>query len=373
MKITVSKSELFTKLSAIGKIINSKNFLPAYDNFMFVVDEDGILKVTAGEEGGRLSTNIECETDCACLSMLIDAKTILEGLREIPEQPISIEIVALETNYGISVHYSNGRFELVGKKADEYPTMEVKNPEPCFSVDAESFLNGIRQVQICCANDELRPIMNGVFIEKTSDRITYVATDGHSLGMIDSAYDSKERSSFILHARMSKILSKIIPATASSVIIVVGAGSVNIEFGGYTMICRLVEGRFPNYRAVIPSDNDKIAQFEKNEMISALKRVSVFSSLCTSLIVLKFDKDNVVTITGRDIDFSTSAEEKVSVSYSGSPIEIGFKSSILIDLLSNIPSDEVIMSMKHPTKATIINRTDNNDLTYLIMPLVINN
>ncbi|WP_321331834.1 DNA polymerase III subunit beta [uncultured Bacteroides sp.] len=373
MKITVSKSELYNKLSTIGKIISTRNSIPSFDNFMFVVDE-GLLTITAGEEGGQLSTNIESITDMesfANVSFLIEAKIILDGLREIPEQPIVIEIEINKEFFDICVRYSNGKFELIGSNSDGYPTIDFDASEEPIKISSESFLYGIRQSQICCGNDELRPQLNGMLIEKVKNGITYVSSDGAMLGMVEHSHEGKEKSSFIVPGRMVRILSKMYLPVEEDVIITLGKGNIEISFGKYKMVCRMLEGRFPNYRSVIPLDNEKIATFNKADMVSALKRVEVFCNANSSLVILKFEENNLL-ISGYDFVFSTSAEENIEVSYTSDPIEIGFKSSALIDLLFNIPSTEVVMSMKEPSSAALLRRSDSEDLTYLIMPMTIN-
>ncbi len=373
MKITISKSELLSKLSAVGKIIQAKNQLPAYNNFLFEVDEDGLLKVTAGEEGGRISTNIECQADFTSLSFMIDAKTILDGCREIPEQPLIMSIVDKKTYLEICVRYANGKFELVGGKADEFPILNLSGSEEPFTLNAQDFLYGIRQAQICSAHDELRPTMNGVFLDKDIDKITYVASDGSTLAMIEYTIQPDKRSSFILPERMSRVLSKIVPANCEEINVTVSEKNVIFEFDCFCLTCRMIEGRYPNYRSVIPQKNDKKATFVKSDLISALKRVAVFCNISSSLVVMNFE-DEKLTLSGHDIDFSTSAEEEVAITYSGNPIKIGFKSSSLIELLSNIPGPEVSMTLLDPSRAALLRRSDEqeNGLTYIIMPMTIN-
>lgn len=373
-KITVSKSELSNKLGLISKIIQAKNSLPIFNSFLFEVDSLGLLKVTAGEEGGMISTNIECQLDFRDLAFTIDASTLLNGCKEIPEQPLVFDIENKDTYLEICVHYSNGKFELVGGKADEYPKIKLDSPEVPFILDAQDFLYGIRQAQICASSSDLRPVMQGVFIDKDYDGITYVSSDGATLGMVEDSLEPTDRSSFIIPERITRVLSKIIPSGCEQISITASDKNVMFDFDCYRLICRMIDGRYPNYRSVIPTTNNKKATFVKNDLISALKRVSVFCSISSSLVVCSFENDKL-TLSGCDVDFSTSAEEEVSITYSGDPIKIGFKGSTLIELLSNIPSAEAIITMQDQTRAGIIRRADEEKegLTYLIMPMVINN
>lgn len=375
MKITVSQSELFAKLKSIGRIIQPKNSLPAYDNFLFELKEDGVLQITAGEEGGRIATNVECRSDFTGLSFMVNAKTILEGLKEIPEQPLTFELTPKEKYVEIRVKYANGRFDVVGGPGKEYPEMSKENLDEAFILDGDDFLYGVRQVQICCANDELRPVINGVFIERGTDSITYVASDGHTLGMTSNPIADGKKSSFILPTKFAKLISNVMPAGCEELTVIVGTANIIFEFENFRLVCRMIEGRYPNYRSVIPQSNNKTAIFKKAELLSALKRVSVFCAASSSLIVMSF-KDGRLKLSGHDIDFSTSAEEVVPIiSYKGDPIEIGFKYTFLIEMLASIPSEDASISMLAPSKAALLKRADEEEcsLTYLIMPLSINN
>lgn len=375
MKITVSKSELFSKLKSIGRVIQPKNSLPAYDNFLFELGEDGLLQVTAGEEGGRISTYVVCKSDSATLSFMVNAKTLLDGLKEIPEQPLIFDLNSTDKYVEIRVTYLNGKFEIVGAPGKEYPAMSNEESDNPFVLDGEDFLYGIRQVQMCCANDDLRPVMNGVFIERGTESITYVASDGSTLGMVSNSGANAEKSSFILPAKFAKLISNIMSSGCEELTVTVGNTNVVLEFDTFRLICRMIEGRYPNYRSVIPQNNNKTAFFKKVEVLAALKRVSVFCPISSSLIVMSFG-DGQLKLSGHDIDFSTSAEEVVSlISYKGDSIEIGFKSTFLIELLSAIPSEDVSMSLLAPSRAALIKKVDEEgcDLTYLIMPIMINN
>lgn len=376
MKITVSKSELFGKLQAIGKIIASKNVLPAYDNFLFKIDNANALCVTAGEEGSRISSTVDCQTDFADISFMLNAKTMLDGLKEIPEQPLIIEIIPSDKSVEIIVRYSNGKFSVCGSPANEYPVLPAEEQEAPFIISAESFLYGIKKSKVCCADDELRPVMNGVYLDRKGEKINYVASNGTILGLVSNTVETgnNERSSFILPAKIANLLSNIITPDYGEITVIVGRVNVSFEFDTYKLTCRMIEGRYPNYQSVIPKGNDKIAKVARTDLISALKRVSVFCSTSSSLVICDFTSDRLL-LSGHDISFATSAEEEIKlISYSGAPIKIGFKSSFLIDLLNNIPTSEVIITLLDPSRQVLLYRGDmeNSDLIYLAMPLLIN-
>mgnify|MGYP000009655292 FL=1 len=370
MEITVSKTALLDKLKSIGRIIQPKNSIPAYDNFLFVVDEFGIILVTAGEEGGRISTNIDGKTDFTDRSFMANAKTLLDGLKEIPEQPLTIHLYEKE----LVVKYANGKFSIPVEKGDQYPTMSTDNTATPLLVSGNDLLYGIRQVLFCSANDELRPVLNGVYFDIDLDNISFVATDGTRLAMIEnpSAYTRKERAAFILPSKFAKVLSNIVPEDCMEVEISVNQTNILFEFDSYRLICRMIEGRFPNYRAVLPQKQPNRAVLKRTDIVSALKRVSVFCDENSSLVILKFCPDSL-KITAHNLDFCKSAEETVALR-TGCDIEIGFKSSFLIEMINNIPSEDIAITMSDPSKASILTRCDEEvrSLTYLLMPLSIN-
>ena len=371
MEITVSKTALSDKLKSVGRIIQPKNSLPAYDNFLFVIDEFGVILVTAGEEGGRISTNIDGTADFTNYTFMANAKTLLDGLKEIPEQPLIISILEKE----LIVKYANGKFSIPIEKGDQYPSMSTDDTASPFLVSGNDLLYGIRQVLICSANDELRPVMNGVYFDIGLDSMSFVATDGTRLAMIEnpSAYTRKERAAFILPSKFAKVLSNIVPEDCMEVEISVNQTNILFEFDSYRLICRMIEGRYPNYRAVIPQKQPNRAVLKKADIVSALKRVSVFCDESSSLVVLKFDSDSL-KIAAHDLDFSKSAEETITLQ-SGCNIEIGFRSSFLIEMMNNIPSEDIAITMSDPSQASLLTRCDEEakSLTYLLMPLSINN
>lgn len=373
MKITVSKNELLGKLRILGKVLQPKNTLPAYDDFLFVIDENGFLTITAGEEGGRMLTDIVCRVDCTDLKFTVNARTLLEALKEIPEQPIVMEIHPTDKCVELNCNYSNGKFSLLGKLGMEYPDTPFIDPGFPQVLKVADFLYGIRQVKICCANDELRPVMNGVYFDRDLDKITYVASNGSTLAMVERpAAHISERNSFIIPARYAQILASAIPAGCEELSVTVASSNACFEFDNYRLVFRLIEGRYPNYRAVLPNDNDKEAIVALDSLISAIKRTSVFSNPNSLAVKLSFTDSLLIQV--QDIDYSTSAEETVGlVSYKGANIEIGFRSTYLIESLSSISSEKVRITMKQVGTATIITpEGEDNGLLYLIMPMSIN-
>ena len=372
MKFIVSSTGLFSHLQAIGRVINSKNSLPILDCFLLEMT-DGTLSITASDSETTLTTSIETnDYDCDG-RFAVNSKTILDALKEIPEQPLSFEV---NENMEIIVKYQNGKYSLMGQNADEYPQApNLGSNAVHVTLGAPVLLNGINRSLFATADDELRPVMNGVYFDITTEDITFVASDGHKL-VRNKTFKARgnEKAAFILPKKPATLLKNLLPKEMGDVQIDFDDRNAMFTLENYTMTCRLIEGRYPNYNSVIPQNNPHKAIIDRSAFVSGLKRVSVFSSAASSLIKLRMDM-NSMQISGQDIDFSTSAEESMMCQYEGNPMSIGFKSTFLIDILNNISSQEVVLELADPSRAGVIvpvEQSEDEDLLMLLMPMMLN-
>ena len=358
MKFIVSSTALFSHLQAISRVINSKNSLPILDCFLIEL-QDGTLSMTASDNETTLSTSIEVSDYEEDGRFAVSSKTLLEALKEIPEQPLSFQINS--SNLEITVQYQNGKYSLMGQSADEYPQAPELN-------------EGAVQV-VMGADDELRPVMNGIYFDITTEDITLVASDGHKLVRNKTyAAHGEEKAAFILPKKPANLLKNLLPKEQGDVQIGFDDRNATFTLENYRMVCRLIEGRYPNYNSVIPQNNPHKAIIDRASFISALRRVSVFSSQASSLIKLSLS-ENIMKISAQDIDFSTSAEESLICQYDGNAMSIGFKSSFLIDILNNIASQNVIIELADPSRAGVVvpeEQEENEDLLMLLMPMMLN-
>ena len=372
MKFIVSSTGLFSHLQAISRVINSKNSLPILDCFLLELT-DGTLSITASDNETTLTTSIETNEHDGNGRLAVNSKTILDALKEIPEQPLSFEV---NENMEIMVKYLNGKYSLMGQNADEYPqTTALGSNAVHVTLGAPVLLNGITRSLFATADDELRPVMNGVYFDITTEDITFVASDGHKL-VRNKTFKSRgnEKAAFILPKKPATLLKNLLPKEMGDVQIDFDDRNAVFTLENYSMTCRLIEGRYPNYNSVIPNDNPFKATIDRLAFMSALKRVSVFSSAASSLIKLHLDA-NSIQISGQDIDFSTSAEETLMCQYDGNSMSIGFKSTFLIDILNNVSSQEVIMELADPSRAGVIvpvEQDEDSDLLMLLMPMMLN-
>lgn len=373
MKFIVSSTALFSHLQAISRVINSKNSLPILDCFLIEL-QDGTLSMTASDNETTLSTSIEVSDYEEDGRFAVSSKTLLEALKEIPEQPLSFQINS--SNLEITVQYQNGKYSLMGQSADEYPQASELNEGAVQAVmGADILTTGINRSLFATADDELRPVMNGIYFDITTEDITLVASDGHKLVRNKTyAAHGEEKAAFILPKKPANLLKNLLPKEQGDVQIGFDDRNATFTLENYRMVCRLIEGRYPNYNSVIPQNNPHKAIIDRASFISALRRVSVFSSQASSLIKLSLS-ENMMKISAQDIDFSTSAEESLICQYDGNAMSIGFKSSFLIDILNNIASQNVIIELADPSRAGVVvpeEQEENEDLLMLLMPMMLN-
>ncbi len=374
MKFSVSSMKLFNHLSSINRVINSKNTLPILDCFLFKLQE-GTLTITASDSETTLVTSVEVDTSEEDGIIAVGAKTLLDALKEIPEQPITFDINL--GNYEVIVHYQNGKYNLTGQAADEYPqSPALAGNITHLSLDAAALSDGMSRSVFAVEEDELHPIMNGIFFDITDQKIIMVASDGHKLvryGIKDTHVESI--TSFILPKKPCGLLKNILAkGNNDEVKFDFDSHNVIITVGNSRMTCRQIEGRYPNYGAVIPADNPRKVIVDRQSLLGALRRVSIFSLMSSCLIKLHIEQ-NKIEVSAQDINYSLSAAESLDCQYSDQPISIGFKSTFLIDIINNMPSESISIELADPSRAGVFlpeEQEENSDLLMLLMPMMLN-
>lgn len=373
MRFVVSSTALLSHLQAISKVINSKNTLPILDCFLLEL-KGTTLSLTAADTETRLVTSIELSEAEGEGKFAVDAKNLLDPLKELPEQPLTFEIN--NENLETFIYFHNGKYNFIGQNGDDYPQpKELGAGGVTLSINPQILFSGINRSLFASADDELRPVMNGIFFDITTEDLTFVASDGHKLVRNKTtAVKGSERASFILPKKPANLLRSILPKETENVELTFDENNAYIKMSSYTMTCRFIEGRYPNYNSVIPDNNSNKVVLDRLTLLNALKRVSVFSNSSSNLVRLQLsDKD--IVISAQDIDFSTAAEETIVCDYNGTPMSIGFKSNFLIDILGNIPASEVSLELSDPSRAGLIIPTENEedeDLLMLLMPMMLN-
>ncbi len=373
MKFNVSSTKLFAQLQALSKVIAPKNSLQILEDVLFDLNGNA-LTMTASDGETTIRTTIDVENAEGQGKVASGAKLLLETLKEFPEQPLTFQID--DQNYAINITSENGTYSFVGANGNEYPEMPVAGEENGrIEFPAEVLLDAINKTIFCTADDELRPVMNGIYFDILEDKIVLVATDAHRLvRYTNTSISAPAAMSFILPKKPAALLKNVLSKEEGNVMIIFGEKNARFEFGQSIVVCRQIEGRFPNYNAVIPQNNQNKVVVDRQTIINACKRVAVFANTGTSLLKLALS-ENQIKISAQDIDFSTSAEETIACSYTGAPMAIGFKAPFLIEILSSIASDDVILELADPARAGLIlpaENEPNEDLLMLLMPMLLN-
>ena len=372
MKFNVSSTSLCNKLQAISRVQNSKNSLPILECVLFDLS-DNVLSMTASDSETIITTTIEVNDSEGSGRFAISSKTLISSIKEISEQPITF-VINGDTQQ-VEVYYQNGKYNLMGSNADEYPLpTDNDNAGESLTIAAETLLRGISRSLFATADDELRPQMNGVFFDITPEYTTLVASDGHKLvrnRMLD--VHGNNAASFILPKKPALLIKTILPKEESEVQINFTDRNAKVQIANYTISCRLIEGRFPNYNSVIPTDNPFRVRVDRLSFISTLRRVSVFANAASALIKLHIE-NNKLTVSAQDIEYSTSAEESVMCEYDGNPMSIGFNGPYLLEVLNNIASQEIILELADPSRAGVLLPAEqeiDEDLIMLLMPMML--
>ena len=373
MKFTISSSKLFSQLQAVSRVINNKNSLPILDDVLFdLVGNE--LKLTASDGETTIRTSIEVDGVEGSGKVASAAKLLLETLKEFSEQPLAFTID--ENNFAGSMVSQNGTYSFVGVNGNEYPEMpgaEMGARE--LAIPANVLQSAIEKTIFATADDDLRPVMNGIFFDIAEDKVTMVATDAHRLVRYsNTGVKPGVAASFILPKKPASLLKNLLAKEENEVKVTFGAKNARFEFGSTIIVCRQIEGRFPNYNAVIPQSNQNIVTVDRQTIINACKRVAVFANNGTAQLRLTLT-ENSIKISAQDIDFSTSAEETITCDYNGTPMAIGFKAPFLIDLLGSITSADVLLKLADPARAGLLlpaENEENEDVLMLLMPMLLN-
>jgi DNA polymerase III subunit beta len=375
MKFVVSSTELLGHLQAISRVISSKNTLPILDNFLFNLAGND-LEITASDLESTLITKMKLENAEGDGTIAIPARILLDTLKEFSVQPLAFDI-NIET-LAVVISSENGKFSVVGQNGIDFPVLPAirKEKKIAFVINADVLLSGITKTLFATADDELRPVMGGIFIEASTDKITFVASDAHKLVRYQRTdAHADDNSNFILPKKPASLLKNILPKEEGTVSVEFDDKNAFFTLSDHKIVCRLVEGNYPNYNSVIPRNNPRKITIDRIELYNTLKRVSVFSNQASNLVKLQLT-GNQVLISAQDIDFSISAYERIKCLYEGEDMEIGFKSVFLLEILANLSSQDVMIELADPTRAGLFlpSGSENNseDLLMLLMPMMIN-
>ena len=373
MKFTVSSSALLSLLATTGKVINSKNTLPILDYFLMEL-KDEELKVTTSDLETTLVGTIQVDNVEQEGIVAAPAKLMLDVLKECSEMPLTLEVN--ESNWEINISWSTGHSSVPGANPVSYPqTHELSESKTEVSLDVDVLVNGINKTLFATADDELRPVMNGVYFNLDEAELTCVATDAHKLVKHTVECACGVKAAFILPKKPANLLKNLLLKEEGEVKMTFDQKNVVFQLSNSTLVCRLIEGAYPNYNVVIPQANPNKLLIDRIGLLNAIKRVAVCSNPTTNLIRMDISNNKVI-LAAQDVNFSISANESLSCSYEGAPIEIGFKSTFLVEILSNIETPTVLVELADSTRAgvykPVYDDAQSSSTLMLLMPMMIN-
>jgi DNA polymerase-3 subunit beta len=373
MRFTLSSSALSSKLSALSKVINSKNALPILGDFVFDIDGQ-VLTLTASDGENTMRTALALTDSDGNGRFAIGSHDLLEAVKGISEQPITFD-ASQEQNL-VKISYQNGLFSLPIENADEFPMAQpVSDFATIITLPNLILAENINRSIFATAQDELRPVMNGIYFDLTAEGLAVVASDGHKL-VRNKVFTitSEQPAAFILPKKPANLLRNLLGKDGGDVIIRFDERNAEVNYGDGILQCRLIEGRYPNYNSVIPQNNPNELRVDRLGLLAALRRVQPFANDSSNLIRFHVE-GSTLQLDAEDYDFSKTATERMTCEYNGQPMSIGFKGSSFIEVLSNFDCQEVIIQLADPSRAGLVlpsEQPENQDVLMLMMPMLIN-
>lgn len=373
MRFTVSSSLLSNRLNALSKVINPKNSMPILESFLFQIN-DGQMTVMASDGENTMSYQIMLDESDSNGNFCISSRVMLEALKELAEQPITID-VNMDTMQ-TKIVYMNGMYDIMAMRAEEYPLpLEMSEDNTTIVMQSKALAEVISRSLFATATDELRPVMNGLYFDLKPEALTIVASDGHKLVRnMNFSITREEPASFILPKKPANQLKNVLAKDESEVVIAFDSKNAKITFADGYLICRLIEGRYPNYNSVIPQGNANHMVIDRKVLLGALKRVLPFASEASQLVRLRIESGRI-EISSQDMDFAKGAREESICEYNGMPMSIGFKGTTLADVLNNLESEEIVLQLSDPARAGLIvpaQQPEGEDILVLMMPMLLN-
>ena len=372
MKFIVSSAALLKELQMLGGVINNTNTLPILDNFLFEINGN-TLTLTASDLETTFSTKITVESESNSM-IALPARLLLDTLKTFPEQPLTF--LKTEKNT-VEISANNGKYAVAYVEGEEFPKAAQVTDAKTTQISGNVLYTAINSTLFASGNDDLRPVMSGVFFQFSSESLTFVATDAHKLVKYTRTdLSASESTEFIMPKKPLQLLKGILQGMEEEISIEYNETNAQFRFGDSSLTCRLIDGKYPNYEAVIPKENPNQMQVNRTSFLNSVKRVSIFSNKTTFQIRLKI-AGAALQISAEDFDYSNSAEERLDCDYQGDDITIGFNSRFLIEMLNGLECDEVKLSMSLPNRAGLLTPLDHTeegeDVTMLVMPVMLNN
>jgi DNA polymerase-3 subunit beta len=374
MKFIVSSLKLLRGLQALSGVLNSSNTLPILDDFLFEISPSGI-RLTASDLETTMTMLIQPDMVEGSGKVAVPARLLLDTMKTFPDIPVTIDVN--DSSLMIDIFAGEGKFRMSGHRSDEFPQLPVVNDATSLEIPAQLLVNAFEKTIFATGNDELRPVMSGVLFELREDYLTFVATDAHKLVRYRRAdVNTSQPASFILPKKPLNQLKNLLSSKSDELVsIEFNQSNAAFTFSNIKVICRLIEGRYPNYEAVIPTNNPNKLTIDRASLLGAIRRVAIFANQSTHQVRFKITGQELV-LSSEDLDYSNEAKERLTCSYEGDDMEIGFNSRFFIEMLNNLEHEEIKLELSAPNRAGILipiaNENEQEDILMLIMPVMLN-
>jgi len=371
MKFIVNSLGLLKQLQLLNGVLNSNNTLPILDNFLFEMKQD---ELTLSASDLETSMNTRMAIQCKEEGMIaVPAKLLLDILKSLPDKPLTFDVDG--KTFGIEITSDNGKYKLTGQNGDEFPKAPAMGASKALLIGADVLNRAISKTIFAAGNDDMRPIMSGVFFEIEPESVRFVATDAHKLVRMTRSDIGGESAAFIVPRKPLNLLKGALSSLKSEVNMQYTENNAMFTFDNVTLMCRLIEGKYPNYEAVIPKENPFKLTIDRLDFLNSIKRVSIFANRSTNQVRLKLTGSEI-QLSAEDLDFANEAHEQLACTFVGDNMEIGFNSRFLQDMLNNLDANNVHVEMSAPNIAGIITEVEksfeNEDILMLVMPVMLN-
>lgn len=372
MQFKISSTTLYGRLAAAGRVIVAKTNMPILGCFYFKI-EDGQLTIIAGDGEKYFVTSLPVVEHDGNAMFCIAASTVIESVKEIPEQPVTFEFDP--STHILRGTHQCGQFVLMTQDADAYPMPQPMGDDvQQLTMPAEVLMNGITRCLFATSAEEVRVVMTGIYFDIKDDCIIFASTDGRRLVRnINRSVQPGYTGGIIFPNKVAAILKAVVAHPDGEIHLSYDKNKAQIDCDDFRLYFTLVEGNYPNYSAVIPTNNPYRATVDRLSLISALKRVGVFCNQASGLIKLHVE-NNGMKITGQDLDYNTSAEENLICEYTDQPISIGFSCKFLNEIATFLPGESVTIHLADPSRPGLVTPSEQDpqdDVVMLLMPMML--
>ena len=374
MKFIVASGELQKALNTVSGVISSSQSRPILENFLFELQND-LLKITASDGETTLLTSLAVKSESQG-KIAVPAKMFQDIIKSFGDQPLTFVVKPNETQEGglLEILDEKDNYFIALDNAEDYPELMEFDSAQKVVVPSSVLAEALSNTLFATSNDSLRPVMTGVLFQFGEEETNFVSTDSHRL-VVYKRTDIKnnEPKEFIMPKKPLSIFKNILSGSDDEVVIEFNENMAKFSFGEHTWICRLIDGKYPNYTAVVPKENPNVLTINRNLLLSSIRRASIFSSKSTNQVRFKLS-GNILHLHAEDTEYANKAEMQIPCEYKGEDINIGFSSKFLTEMLAVLNSEDILIKMSQPNRPGIIEPVDGLDedehILMLSMPVI---